>query len=167
MRHLRNGHTAEHLRFDDLSAARVERTEALQRIVERQHLERCGRPVASLVIERHTLDFGGALQRLMTPRVIDEDLPHGAAGNVEEVDAIGPGDAGLIDQLEPGVVNELGWLQRMTGPFAAHQRTGDAAQFLVGGREQRLMRRGGTRAAIRDKVREVGGQLAVQKDEFW
>ena len=52
MGHLRDGHAAEHLGFDDARAARVERAEPLECVVEREQLERRGRPVPAFVVER-------------------------------------------------------------------------------------------------------------------
>ena len=91
----------------------------------------------------------------MTARVIDEDLAHGAAGDIQEMHAVGPGDARLVDQLEPGVVNELGGLQRVVGTLAAHQRPGDPAELLVGGGEQRLLGRRRPGSAVRDEFGEI------------
>jgi hypothetical protein len=80
----------------------------------------------------------GTFLGAMTPRVIDEDLAHGAGG-VQKVHPVGPGDPGLVDQLEPGVVYELGGLERVTGAFVPHQGARDAAKLIVRRRKQRFL----------------------------
>ena len=103
----------------------------------------------------------------MAARVVDEHLPHRAPRDVQEVHAIDPGDAGLIDELEPRVVNQLGGLEGVARTLAPHQRAGNAPQLVVGGREQRFpgCRRPGS--AVREEVRQVGRRQIVHGGGTW
>jgi hypothetical protein len=62
--------------------------------------------------------------------------------------AVGPLDAGLINEFQPRVVHQLGGLQGMARPFAPHQRPRDSAELRIGGVEYGLERRGRTTARI-------------------
>ncbi len=129
--------------------------------MEREHLECCRRAVPGFVVERDALLVGRPFHRAVAARVIDEDLPHRPSRDVEEVDAIGPHDAGLIDQLEPGAVYKFGRLERVPGPFAAHQGSGNAPELIVGRGEQRLLSRRRSGSAVREELRQVGRSRIV------
>ena len=77
----------------------------------------------------------------MLARVIDEYAPHQLGGNAEEMGAILPSGVSLIDELQIRLVDERGWLQRVTGTFAAQIVTRETAQFVVNQRHQFLERR--------------------------
>ena len=120
----------EHTRFDDPCGTRIQGAQLLERLVEREDVERRGRAMTCLVVERHPMFQSGTFLGAMTPRVIDEDLAHGAGGDVQKVHPVGPGDPGLVNQLEPGFVYELGGLERVTGAFVPHQGARDAASVF-------------------------------------
>ena len=156
-------HAAEDARLHDVRGAGIESGETLERFVQGEHFEGGGGAVARGVVERHALHAIEPLARPTATSVIDQNLPHRAAGNVEKVRSVGPRDARLIDKFQPGVVHELGRLQGMSRPLPPHERARDASQLRVRGIKDRLQRRGRTSARIGQQAREVGRRRIRQK----
>ena len=67
--------------------------------------------------------------------MIDEDAPHRAGGDGEEVTTVLPGHVGLGEAQE-GFVDERGRLQRVRRPLAAHVAARQAVQLRVDERRQ-------------------------------
>jgi hypothetical protein len=72
------------------------------------------------------LAFGGEF----AAGVIDEDLPHGAAGGVDEVFAALPAIGVGVDELQVGFVDEGGGLERV-GVAGAEIDAGEAPEIFV------------------------------------
>jgi hypothetical protein len=88
--------------------------------------------------------------------VVDEDLAHGLGGGGEEVSAVGDvGEGVAVEESEEGLVDEGAGLEGVSGPFAAHEPAGDAAQLVVDGADESLR---GVVAAVAD-LAEDGGQI--------
>jgi hypothetical protein len=88
--------------------------------------------------------------------VIHEHLAHGAAGDVEEVRAVREGHAGLVHELEPRLVHELGGLQGVSGPLSPHERTGNPTKLRVGGFEEGLLGGRGTASHLPQEAGDIG-----------
>jgi hypothetical protein len=70
----------------------------------------------------------------MRPSMIDEHLPHDARGDAEEVRAIAPVGAVLLDmpgEAHVGLVHERGWLQGVVGALAPNVVRREIAQLFV------------------------------------
>ena len=73
-------------------------------------------------------------------RVIDQDAPHDVRGGAEEVDAVLPADAALIDQLEVDLVHERRRRERVIGPLAAQNGPREAPEVVVDDRRELVER---------------------------
>ena len=99
----------------------VDSGKSLERVVQREQFESRSGAVPCAFAERDALEPVEAFLGATTPCVIHEDLPHGAAGDVEKVRAVRPIDSRLIDQLQPGIVDELGGLKRVARTLTPYQ----------------------------------------------
>jgi hypothetical protein len=52
--------------------------------------------------------------------MVNKDATHELGGDAEEMGTALPGNAGLVDELHVGFVDEGGGLEGMIGAFAAH-----------------------------------------------
>src|SRR5690606_34601387 len=83
-----------------------------------------------------------ALGRGTAARVLDQDPAHDPAGDRQEMTAIAEARAVLPGELEEGLVDDGGRLQRVAGALAAHGAAGDAPQLRVELAEEPLERGG-------------------------
>ena len=84
--------------------------------MQRQHVDLVRASAGDLVADqRHALQPAAALLGASSPRVVDQNPPHHAGGDAEEVRAIAPLDLPLIDEAHVRFVDERRRLQRMTG----------------------------------------------------
>jgi hypothetical protein len=85
-----------------------------------------------------------ALSHQPMPGVIDEDSPHGFGGGAKEMTTAVPGGLSLFraEQAEPGLVDQGGRLQCLSGPIVGHLCGRQSAQLLVQQRQQVLRRLG-------------------------
>src|SRR5690625_2879272 len=90
------------------------------------------------------------------PRVIDEDEAHRARGQREEVGAVLPRRARLVYQLEVGLVDERGGVERLAGAVLEQPAVGDAAKLLVDVGPEGLAGVGVPSASAEQEVRRVG-----------
>jgi len=70
------------------------------------------------------------------PRVVHEDTAHHAGSDAEEVAAILPLDASLVDETQIRLVHQRRRLQRVIGPLAAKMGAGQPAQLVIDEREK-------------------------------
>ena len=63
--------------------------------------------------------------------MIHKNAAHQACGKAVEVFAIFKAQAALLNQLEVEFVDDAGGLQKVFGPLAAKQRTGDLPELRV------------------------------------
>ena len=106
-----------------------------------------------------------AFRRLPCDGVVDENAPHHACGDREELCSIIPVNAALVDQAEVSFVNEGGRLQRVVGPLLAQVIACELPQLVVNTREhirERLVLRGKPAPRFFEKCGlrgvEVGGR---------
>ena len=89
----------------------------------------------------HFLNFHTYLATAMTEGLFatgsfNENAPHGFGGGREEVGAVLKLCLSVVaDETEPGFVDEIGGLQRLTCGFVGHSMRGEAAQFSVNERQ--------------------------------
>ena len=76
----------------------------------------------------------------MTARVVDENLPHKLGGNGKKMGAILPIRQVLLRHAHVCFVNQGGALQGMVGTFALKVAAGNAVEFAVDERHQRIER---------------------------
>jgi len=134
--HLVGGEATEEAEFDDLALARVEFFEFLEGIVEGDQGHFLLGEIIDGFFEGELVGGAAALLGVVGAGVLDEDAAHQLGGDAEEMGAVFPIDAGLIDQLEVGLVDEGGGLECVIGALAAHVGTGDAAEFVVDERQK-------------------------------
>ena len=70
-----------------------------------------------------------------TARVIHQDTPHGLGGRGKEMIPVLPFPVLLSHELEPGFVDERGWLEGLAGRFTCHFVRRQSAQFLINHRQ--------------------------------
>lgn len=129
-----DGKTAEVAKFDDAGAVGVEGGEFVEGAVEGDHVE-VGIDGEGDGIE---IDGNGAIPTLLGiagAGVIEEDTPHGPGGGAEEVSAVGPSGAGLIDEAEVGFVDEGGAAEGMSAAFLQKEDASDPAEFVIDERD--------------------------------
>jgi hypothetical protein len=89
--------------------------------------------------------------------MVNEQPAHDVRRHREEMSAVLPARALLIDESQISLVNQPGRGQRMVGSFAQHVRTRQASEFLVHGIHQGL---GGRFLAVtpcQEQARDIGG----------
>ncbi len=118
--HLFDGEAAKEAEFDDFGLVGVELVEAIKGLVEFVEGDGWSGGEADRVVEGDLLGVAASFQGILGASVIDEDAAHELGGDAEEMGAVLPGDAGLIDELHVGLVDEGGGLQGMVGSLAAH-----------------------------------------------
>jgi hypothetical protein len=117
-----------------------ERGEALERILERDQID-LGRLGGELdETQRHALATARALGGAAVAGVVHEDAAHHVRGDADELRAVPPIDATLVDEPEVGFVHERCGLERVTAALFAEEVGGEAAQFAVNQRHQLLER---------------------------
>src|SRR5215218_7019632 len=80
------------------------------------------------------------LQRIPSPGMLDQRAADGGGGDREEADLLTRRESVLIQQLEVGLVNDLGRAERVIIPLAPELPVGDASQLVVDEREQPVER---------------------------
>src|SRR5439155_2323864 len=83
-------------------------------------------------LQRAAAAFLGSL----TSGVANQDLPHGASGNGEEVGPALPVWIGLVGQAQISLVNEHRGLQCVVGTLPLHKMMSEASQFFIDERGQ-------------------------------
>ena len=82
-------------------------------------------------IQTHRLFPRAAFQALFPTGAFDEDSTHRLSGRAEEVGAILPITARITHQPEIGLMNQRGWLERVSRSFLSHASASEPTQFLV------------------------------------
>ena len=72
------------------------------------------------------------------PRVVDQDPAHGLGGDREEVAAVLPGDARLVDEAEIRLVDDGRRLERVARALSPELALGDLAQLRIDERHEPL-----------------------------
>ncbi len=76
------------------------------------------------------------MDALASPRLVDEDAPHGDGGGTEEVAAPVPGHARLVDQAQVGFVDQGARLEQVAGTFLAQHARGNRPHLRVDLRDE-------------------------------
>ena len=154
---------AEEPELDEPSIHRIHRGETLQRLIERQHVDRSFRRWQQALVKRHAFAMSAPLGRVPRPRALDQDLAHQARRDAEEVRPVAR-SCGTASEAQPCFVHESRRIECLTGPFAAHLRVRDSPQLLVDEGQQRIdgafltgtrcskKRRDGTTPAARSSI---------------
>jgi hypothetical protein len=132
----------EEHQLDDAHELRIHRLEALERVVQVEHVERGRRAADRVGRERDAL--AAALVRLTAARMVDQHRPHRLAGQREERAAAGRTGRRQSGEAQPGLVHERGRLQRVGRRLIAELTLGEGMQLAVDpGREvdRRTLRR--------------------------
>lgn len=132
LRHLQADEAPE---FDDLRLSRVDTAQRIERLIEvekklRGQLRR-DVELAGILVEGHTVDPPSALAALASPGVIDQYLAHGASSHAEEVAATRPVRPELACELEVGLVDDLGGLERVGPSLPPQMSPREDPQLLV------------------------------------
>lgn len=137
---LLNGETSEESELDELSLIRVERLQAVERLIEFVEGDFRDRGETDAVVDRENLCVATALLRTLVAGVVDENAPHQLGGHAEEVGAALPVYPCLIHQLHVGFMHKRGCLQRVVCPFPPHIVCRDPAKFLIHDGEELIVR---------------------------
>src|SRR5262249_36511670 len=86
-------------------------------------------------LERDMLDVAAAL-RIAAARMVDEDAAHRLSRDGEEVGAVLPVHAPVVDQAHVRLVDQRSGLQAVAGPLAFHVAVREAAKLVVHDRGQ-------------------------------
>ena len=93
-------------------------------------------------------------------RAVDEDASHAGRGDGEEVGAVLPADAGLVDEPEVGLVDEGGGLEGVAAAFLAHVGVGELSELVVDEGEEVA---GGGAVAVADADEQAGEFLPCRR----
>jgi hypothetical protein len=105
------------------------------------------------VVQRDLLDATAALLGVLGARVIDENAPHGLGGDTEELRAVLPLGASLVDEPEVRFVDERRGLQGVIVRFTPHCSGRLAVQLGINDRQQPFAR---TCVALTPRQQEWG-----------
>jgi hypothetical protein len=89
---------------------------------------------------------------MLAPRIIDQNAPHGLSGSGKEMGAAFPLHILILDQPQPGLMDQRCGLQGLAGRFVGHFLRGKASQLLVNEREQLV---GGLAVAVLNGVQNA------------
>lgn len=129
----------------------------MHRLIDGQHVRGGIVPWnVAQTVERHHGGGSASFARHAGARVIHEDPAHDFRCNPEELRAVLPGNALLIDEPEVQLVDESRGYQRVLPPFAPQMPGGDATQLGIDQREQRVSRR---RVALRPAEQQASDVL--------
>jgi hypothetical protein len=154
-----DGEPREETELHEAGLAFVEGGELRERPVEVEEVEAPRRrrdALRGLELEAH-LPLA-ALGRVASPRVVDEDLAHGAGGDAEEMRAVLPVDRAAADELEVGLVDEGRGLERVPRALVPEIGAGAAAQLVVHEREERVERTRVSGAPPPEELRDLSGR---------
>ena len=144
-----NAHADEIAELDHFSSGRIFRSECFQSIVHSQDFGGGSPEFDSRFVKFfHGLIASAFLARL-APRLVDQDLSHGLGRGAKEMAAVIPLLLPGSGQLEPGLVDKSGGLERLAGICQGHFASSQSAQLFVYQRQQFV---GGFRIAARDRV---------------
>lgn len=146
-------HADEEAEFDDFGAQRFLSGQRVQNFVNAQEPVRVGldRQLDECdILVRHASAMPG---RLFSTGAVHEDAPHGLRRRDEKVRATLPLPLILLNDPQPGLVNECGRLESLTRRFPRHLGRGECAQFLVNQRQQFLS---GFGIALLNAVEDAG-----------
>lgn len=136
-----DGEAAEETQFDDAALALVEGGQRLQRIVEGDEVMTRFGGNRQRVVETGGACHAAALGGESTACMIDENLPHHAAAQRQEVQAIVDGQRFALDQPEERFVDESSGLERVTWSLMRHVMNGDPVKFAMNERNELVQRR--------------------------
>jgi len=128
----------EIMQFNDLCLALIERLEFRQCSIEREDFDVVAVPLARISVKQSNMKgTSTALGGVFRVRVVDENSPHHACRNSEEMIAVLPVDVGT-DELLHGLVDQRGRLQRVPCRLASEDPRCKLVQLLVDDRSQLL-----------------------------
>ena len=90
-------------------------------------------------------------------RIVHEDPSHGLRCNAEEVCPVAPLDPALVDQLEIGLVDKRGLLQRVFDALSTHGALGLPVELRIDRRQQPLAHGLIAAAPCQQQLGHVGG----------
>ena len=137
-----------HLRFDWVSGS-----ELFERLIDCKELVVVAWKRQLHLVHLHPLLSSAVAHGLSTPSAFDEDSPHCFGRSGEEVSAVLKCRRWVIDEAQPGLVDEGSGLERLSGGFMGHPARSQPAQLLIDQRQQLLGRFG---IAALDRVEQLG-----------
>src|SRR5215207_6612199 len=148
---------AEVAELDDARLARVELRQPHERLVQRDQLGRTLLADDGHLRERHLHGPAAALGAVTVARVVEQDASHDLRGDGEEVRAVLPVHALLVDEPEVRLVDERRRLERVPRVLAPHEVARDAVQLSLDEREEAFERRPVAVAPCDEQPRDLGG----------
>ncbi len=90
------------------------------------------------ILDIEPLLTAAVAQGLLAAGVVDKDAAHGFGRGPKEMSSAIPADILVSGEVQPGLVDQSGGLERLAGRFIRHFVRGEAAQFFIDQREQLL-----------------------------
>lgn len=150
----------EAAQLDDLGLAFVERREAFERLVEREHGQAAARGIGGCGFEPGFEGFfavAAAFLRIAFAGLVHEDLPHDPRTEPPKMRSIRHPREPLIHEPEVDFVHERGRLERRLG-LALQLLPGEAAQLVVDRGQERAE---GDVLAAAVALQQLGERLAI------
>jgi hypothetical protein len=152
-RRLLHAEPTEGAQLHDARLLLVERGQLQEGLVQGEQIEPARGDRGERIVEGGSRSGATALPRLLPAAVVHEDAPHHGCGDGQEVRAVLPDHAVLLEQAEVGLVDEGGGLQSVAAALAAQVTGGAAAQVVVDERHQPLV---GLAVALTPENEEFG-----------
>ena len=116
----------------------IERREPIERLVERDEIDRSLAAGHERLVERDALARAAALLRAAGACALDQNLAHRMRRDRAEVRAVLPPSRFVLHETQIRLVDERRGLQRLAGTLAAQITRGKPPQLLVDDRQQRI-----------------------------
>jgi hypothetical protein len=124
LRSLFDRQAGKEAQLDDAALLLIELGQTAQSVVERHQVQVALLRHGNGFVERKLAGVGAALGGVPVARVVHQDAADQLRRHAEEMCAVLPLHAALVDQLHPGFVDQGGALQRVAGAFAAQIAVG-------------------------------------------
>src|SRR5438128_3531374 len=135
-----DGQATEEAQLDTAAVVRFQGGEFFKRVIERDQLD-FGLAVEAVgIAQRETTLAAAAFSRLPAARMINQDIANQMGGQSEELRAMLPVDALLLDQSQIDFVDNDRRLQRDIRRLAAQVAFGESAKLIINQRHQLIAR---------------------------
>jgi hypothetical protein len=155
----------EEAHFHDFGLAGIQFCEALQGIVDQEHLHEIIVADDQSLIDRKGGSVTAAFLRAPGSRPIDQNVAHGGCRDAEEMGPVGEVLIGLGHHPQIDLVDQRGGLQGVVGTLALEVAVGKLAQLLVSDRGQPVDRTGLAVAKLFEDACDIPRAVGFRQDE--
>jgi hypothetical protein len=154
-RRLLDRHPAEEPALDEPGVAWVQRRQIVQGDIEVEDPVGLDRGKIGCFRNGHVRRASSSLDAPSPSRVAHEDVSHGLRGDREEVGARLPLDTIHADELEEGLVDESGRIERVAAALEPELPAGDSLELVVNDRDELIQGLAVPFAQREEKLRDV------------